>query len=288
MRGGSRAVRRRAKPRARDVHSRGGRAKRHGRGCAAAGLPDRTGGPLRPGDLRRRRRPDPAPGGSGSVQSLQHRCATRTFRACRRRPSRGNRRVGAITCTPRCRASLGRQEPSSASMPLMRRPGRVLSGRAMSYVQGRPHPSPSLYAKIGEALAKAETAHGTKGNVIFYLAVADRFFGTVVDELAAAKLTDQQPDADGKPAFWRRVVIEKPFGHDLASAKALNARILRTLERGSDLPDRSLPGQGHRPEHHGAALRQRPVRTDLEPRTHRPCADHRRRDCGGRGTREVL
>jgi len=102
-----------------------------------------------------------------------------------------------------------------------------LSG-AMSYVQGD-LTQPGLYAKIGEALAKAETAHGTKGNVIFYLAVADRFFGTVVDELAAAKLTDQQPDADGKPAFWRRVVIEKPFGHDLASAKALNARILRTL-----------------------------------------------------------
>jgi glucose-6-phosphate 1-dehydrogenase len=51
----------------------------------------------------------------------------------------------------------------------------------------------------------------------------------VVEPLGAAKLTDQSEDKDGKPQFWRRVVIEKPFGHDLASAKALNAQITRIL-----------------------------------------------------------
>ena len=90
-------------------------------------------------------------------------------------------------------------------------------------------PSPRLYEKIRAALAKAEKTHGTQGNVIFYLAVADRFFGTVVEQLGKAKLTDQNEDEDGKPRFWRRVVIEKPFGHSLESARELNASILRTL-----------------------------------------------------------
>ena len=42
----------------------------------------------------------------------------------------------------------------------------------------------------------------------------------------------------------------------------------------TDLPHRPFPGQGDGAEHHGAALRQRAVRADLEPRPHRPCPDH--------------
>jgi glucose-6-phosphate 1-dehydrogenase len=98
----------------------------------------------------------------------------------------------------------------------------------MSYVQGD-ITKPDLYAKLEGALAEAKEKQGTAGNAIFYLAVADRFFGPVVDQLGAAKLSDQDEDEDGRHAFWRRVVIEKPFGHDLQSAKALNARIARTL-----------------------------------------------------------
>ena len=98
----------------------------------------------------------------------------------------------------------------------------------MFYVQGD-LTKPETYEKIRAALAKAEKTHGTLGNVIFYLAVADRFFGTVVDQLGKAKLTDQNEDEDNKTRFWRRVVIEKPFGHSLESARELNASILRTL-----------------------------------------------------------
>jgi glucose-6-phosphate 1-dehydrogenase len=60
-------------------------------------------------------------------------------------------------------------------------------------------------------------------NVLFYLAVADRFFGPVIEQLGRAGLTRQSERA------WRRVIVEKPFGHDLASAAALNAQILKTL-----------------------------------------------------------
>jgi len=62
-----------------------------------------------------------------------------------------------------------------------------------------------------------------KGNALFYLAVADRFFETVVANLGRAGLV-QQPEG-----AWRRVIVEKPFGHDLASAKALNQAIGRVL-----------------------------------------------------------
>jgi len=98
----------------------------------------------------------------------------------------------------------------------------------MSYVQGD-LTKPELYEQIRGALGEAENADGTEGNAIFYLAVADRFFGTVVEQLGRAKLTEQDEDKNRKHRFWRRVVIEKPFGHGLASARELNARILRTL-----------------------------------------------------------
>jgi glucose-6-phosphate 1-dehydrogenase len=63
------------------------------------------------------------------------------------------------------------------------------------------------------------------GNRLFYLAVADRFFGPIVEKLGDAGLVKQEPDGP-----WRRVVVEKPFGHDLASAVALNAQILKVLD----------------------------------------------------------
>ena len=61
------------------------------------------------------------------------------------------------------------------------------------------------------------------GNVVFYLAVPPRFFGPIVEKLADHGLTTERDDA------YRRVVIEKPFGHDLASARELNATILSRI-----------------------------------------------------------
>jgi glucose-6-phosphate 1-dehydrogenase len=98
----------------------------------------------------------------------------------------------------------------------------------MSFIQGD-ITTPEVYGKLRDVLAEVEKTNGTQGNVLFYLAVADRFFGPVVDQLGQAKLTEQGENKDGKPRCWRRVVIEKPFGHSLDSARELNARILRTL-----------------------------------------------------------
>jgi glucose-6-phosphate 1-dehydrogenase len=62
------------------------------------------------------------------------------------------------------------------------------------------------------------------GNAVFYLAVAARFFGPVVDQLGEAGLLHEEGDC------FRRLVIEKPFGEDLASARTLNARILKQAD----------------------------------------------------------
>ena len=56
---------------------------------------------------------------------------------------------------------------------------------------------------------------------MYYMATAD-FFGPAVDSFAAAGLMQQDSQ------HWRRVVIEKPFGHDLESARLLNQQLLRS------------------------------------------------------------
>ena len=93
----------------------------------------------------------------------------------------------------------------------------------MTYLQGD-FGQVRTFTKLAELLDAAERIHGTRGNVLFYLAVADRFFGSVAEQIAAAGLADEQ---GGKR--WRRVIVEKPFGHDVVSAKALNVRLLKVL-----------------------------------------------------------
>src|SRR5258708_32752690 len=85
----------------------------------------------------------------------------------------------------------------------------------MTYIPGD-FTKPEIYGKIRDALAGAERAHSTAGNAIFYPAVADHLFGTVVDKLGNAKLTEQgKPAAGRKPSFSPRGVIAKRFGHIL-------------------------------------------------------------------------
>jgi glucose-6-phosphate 1-dehydrogenase len=79
------------------------------------------------------------------------------------------------------------------------------------------------YARLADLLDKIAAERQTGGNVVFYLAVASQLFGTIVERLGEAGLTQEQNGG------WRRVIIEKPFGSDLASARALNAQILKVL-----------------------------------------------------------
>jgi glucose-6-phosphate 1-dehydrogenase len=93
----------------------------------------------------------------------------------------------------------------------------------MAYLQGDLTDA-RTYGRLREHLAELDKTAGTAGNYLFYLAVADRFFSVAVAGLGTAGLVTE------RDRQWRRVVIEKPFGHDLPSAKALNAEILKTLQ----------------------------------------------------------
>jgi glucose-6-phosphate 1-dehydrogenase len=80
------------------------------------------------------------------------------------------------------------------------------------------------YAELKNKLAELDTKHNTPGNYLYYLATAPQFFSEIVQQLGAVELQCEVP---GK---WRRVVIEKPFGSDLESARALNKEILQVLK----------------------------------------------------------
>ena len=76
--------------------------------------------------------------------------------------------------------------------------------KGISYVEGD-FLDDSTYADIGKKIADSGT-----GNAVFYLATAPRFFGEVAQRLGSAGLLNETDDG------FRRVVIEKPFGSDLA------------------------------------------------------------------------
>ncbi|APO95576.1 glucose-6-phosphate dehydrogenase [Xanthomonas vesicatoria] len=80
------------------------------------------------------------------------------------------------------------------------------------------------YQALDGVLEKLHKRYGTQGNVLFYLATAARFFEPVLLNLGEAGLVKQR-ESQG----WRRVIVEKPFGHDLPSAKHLNATVAKVL-----------------------------------------------------------
>ncbi|HJT70238.1 MAG TPA: glucose-6-phosphate dehydrogenase [Terriglobales bacterium] len=79
----------------------------------------------------------------------------------------------------------------------------------------------NLYPQLKTKLDKLNTDHTTHGNYFFYLATAPRFFGPIVEQLSGVGLMDESNNH-----HWRRVIVEKPFGHDLESARALNKQLL--------------------------------------------------------------
>jgi glucose-6-phosphate 1-dehydrogenase len=83
---------------------------------------------------------------------------------------------------------------------------------------------PNTFTKLRERLAALDAELHTEGNYLFYLATAPKFFAQIVQQLGAATLPRQE---NGR---WRRVVIEKPFGQDLDSARALNRDIKIVLQ----------------------------------------------------------
>ena len=78
------------------------------------------------------------------------------------------------------------------------------------------------FSRLNDSLTRLASERGTGGNVVFYLATAPAYFAPLVGKLGDHGLTDEEHG-------WRRVVIEKPFGSDLDSAKKLNQEITAVL-----------------------------------------------------------
>ncbi|HAK97397.1 MAG TPA: glucose-6-phosphate dehydrogenase, partial [Planctomycetes bacterium] len=96
--------------------------------------------------------------------------------------------------------------------------------RRCAYLAGE-YFDPAFHATLAKTLAESGAEFGTGGNAVFYLAVPPSLYGALVGRLSAAGLLRQGENGES----WRRVVIEKPFGRDLASAAALGREIGRVL-----------------------------------------------------------
>ncbi len=81
------------------------------------------------------------------------------------------------------------------------------------------------YPRLVARLEEIDRHWGTRGNRIFYFATPARAFPTILRKLKAAGLI-----ADPGASTWTRVIIEKPFGHDLASSRELNQLASETLD----------------------------------------------------------
>jgi glucose-6-phosphate 1-dehydrogenase len=82
---------------------------------------------------------------------------------------------------------------------------------------------PASFDAMRERLEKLETNRATGGNRLFYLATPPAAFAPISRELGRTGLLKEANGA------WRRLVVEKPFGTDLASAKALNDELLKIV-----------------------------------------------------------
>jgi glucose-6-phosphate 1-dehydrogenase len=135
------------------------------------------------------------------------------------------------------REDLAKSLPQFAGRPIDQKVLAHVLG-CVAYVQGEPEDD-STYDKIGKELARMERERPTRGNRLFYLATPPAGFAPIGCHLGQSGLarengTDKGAgDGAGKQpghSPWRRVIFEKPFGTDLASALALNQKLLGILD----------------------------------------------------------
>jgi glucose-6-phosphate 1-dehydrogenase len=95
--------------------------------------------------------------------------------------------------------------------------------RRMHYLPGT-FDDPNVYGRLKDTLLKVDKDHSTHGNYFFYLATSPNYFASIVENLGKNGLVSEENHQ------WRRVIIEKPFGHDLDTAKVLNKQIRKVLD----------------------------------------------------------
>ena len=83
----------------------------------------------------------------------------------------------------------------------------------------------SGYEGLKALLAQVDEKFGTQGNRLFYLATAPEYFSDIIKYLGEHGMSAADGAGEDGRSRWVRVIIEKPFGHDLESAKALNDEV---------------------------------------------------------------
>ncbi|MFA4943849.1 MAG: glucose-6-phosphate dehydrogenase [Lentisphaeria bacterium] len=103
---------------------------------------------------------------------------------------------------------------------------RAFAGRL--FYQAGTYDDQAACRALADRLAALDQAAGTDGNLLFYLATPPELVAPIVGNLAPAGLLREVAGGGG----WRRVVFEKPFGHDRASARAVDGELRRHLAEG--------------------------------------------------------
>ncbi|WP_245896019.1 glucose-6-phosphate dehydrogenase [Deinococcus irradiatisoli] len=94
-------------------------------------------------------------------------------------------------------------------------PGNLEKFRELLYYEFGDFGTDEVYEKVKVQLDEAEEAHGGRKNALFYLSTPPSLFEPISNGLGRLGLQQQQEG-------WRRIIVEKPFGRDLASARHLN------------------------------------------------------------------
>jgi glucose-6-phosphate 1-dehydrogenase len=92
---------------------------------------------------------------------------------------------------------------------------------------------PDCYPALRQKLDDMGAAHGTRGNLLFFLSVAENLYEPIIAEIDAAGLVIEGKrwcSLDRDTRSWQRIIVEKPFGHDAASAASLNRALGRVFE----------------------------------------------------------
>ena len=93
---------------------------------------------------------------------------------------------------------------------------------SLFYVPGDPN-DPALYARLRAALQDAERRHAGPANRLYYLSTPPSLYDDITGQLGKAGLAEAQ-------GGWTRIIIEKPFGSDLETARALNAKVAEVFD----------------------------------------------------------
>ena len=83
-------------------------------------------------------------------------------------------------------------------------------------------PQPETYQNLKDDL---DALDGDKSNRLYYLSVAPEFYRDVITNLGRLDMARENGGGQASSPYWRRIVIEKPFGYDLATAQSLNRTV---------------------------------------------------------------